>query len=274
MCWGLLALLAKSLVQRAYRLAAVVDKLGAYLHECSSRIEHILHILIGRYATTANNGVGALRTGVDAAYNLQSTLFQRMSVYRAGCATQLVHLLGRVFQTVASRRARYGHDAVQRRFKHNVGHHINLLVTHIGRYFQQYGAILILTSAELKQWLQDSHNLCLVGGDITLCCRVATDIYREVINILIQRTEQSQIISRSLVVGRCESLDNIAAHHHTASVAFDILDDLLHAGKATIQVLSSADKWHGVTYAADKPGVVAALKEKTEQGLYPNGLWK
>jgi len=53
-----------------------------------------------------------------------------------------------------------------------------------------------------------------------------------------------------------------------------IVNDLLHAGKATIQVLSSADKWYGVTYAADKPAVVAALREKTEQGLYPNGLWK
>ncbi len=53
-----------------------------------------------------------------------------------------------------------------------------------------------------------------------------------------------------------------------------IVNNLLHAGKATIQVLSSADRWYGVTYAADKPGVVAALKEKTEQGLYPNGLWK
>ena len=53
-----------------------------------------------------------------------------------------------------------------------------------------------------------------------------------------------------------------------------IVNDLLHAGKATIQVLSSADKWYGVTYAADKPTVVAALREKTEQGLYPNGLWK
>jgi len=38
-------------------------------------------------------------------------------------------------------------------------------------------------------------------------------------------------------------------------------------------VLSTADKWYGVTYAADKPLVVAMLKEKTEQGLYPNGLW-
>ena len=52
------------------------------------------------------------------------------------------------------------------------------------------------------------------------------------------------------------------------------VNTLLHEGKATIKVLSSADKWYGVTYAADKPHVVAAIREKTEQGLYPNGLWK
>jgi len=39
-------------------------------------------------------------------------------------------------------------------------------------------------------------------------------------------------------------------------------------------VLHSADKWYGVTYAADKPHVVAALKEMTAQGKYPDGLWK
>ena len=52
------------------------------------------------------------------------------------------------------------------------------------------------------------------------------------------------------------------------------VEALLREGKADVQVLSSPDKWYGVTYAADKPMVVAALKEKTEQGLYPNGLWK
>ena len=50
--------------------------------------------------------------------------------------------------------------------------------------------------------------------------------------------------------------------------------DLLKENKATVKVLRSADKWYGVTYAADKPVVVAALKEMTEQGLYPDGLWK
>ena len=50
--------------------------------------------------------------------------------------------------------------------------------------------------------------------------------------------------------------------------------DLLAEGKATVKVLRSADKWYGVTYAADKPQVVAALKAMTEEGKYPNGLWK
>ena len=52
-----------------------------------------------------------------------------------------------------------------------------------------------------------------------------------------------------------------------------VVQSLLTAGKASVKVLTSPDKWYGVTYAADKPVVVAALKEKTEAGLYPDGLW-
>ena len=49
---------------------------------------------------------------------------------------------------------------------------------------------------------------------------------------------------------------------------------MLAAGKATVKVLRSADKWYGVTYAADKPVVVAALKALTDAGKYPaTGLW-
>ena len=49
---------------------------------------------------------------------------------------------------------------------------------------------------------------------------------------------------------------------------------LLAEDKATVKMLYSPDKWYVVTYAADKPVVVAALKTMTEQGLYPDGLWK
>ena len=53
-----------------------------------------------------------------------------------------------------------------------------------------------------------------------------------------------------------------------------VVDMLLKEGKASVQVLRSNDKWYGVTYAADKPMVVAALKQLTESGKYPDGLWK
>ncbi len=49
---------------------------------------------------------------------------------------------------------------------------------------------------------------------------------------------------------------------------------LLHEKKATVKVLTSPDRWFGVTYAADKPVVVEALKAMTQEGKYPDGLWK
>lgn len=52
------------------------------------------------------------------------------------------------------------------------------------------------------------------------------------------------------------------------------VSQLLVEEKATVRVLESRDKWYGVTYAADKPQVVAALREMTAAGLYPDGLWK
>ena len=53
-----------------------------------------------------------------------------------------------------------------------------------------------------------------------------------------------------------------------------IVGQLLAEGKAQVRVLSSADKWYGVTYAADKPLVMAAISRMTQEGLYPDGLWK
>lgn len=43
---------------------------------------------------------------------------------------------------------------------------------------------------------------------------------------------------------------------------------LVACGKAEVRVLTSEDKWYGVTYAEDKPSVVAALKEKSDRGEY------
>ena len=53
-----------------------------------------------------------------------------------------------------------------------------------------------------------------------------------------------------------------------------LVAQLLAEGKATVKVLHTPDKWFGVTYAADKPVVVEALKKMTQEGKYPDGLWK
>ena len=52
------------------------------------------------------------------------------------------------------------------------------------------------------------------------------------------------------------------------------VDNLLKEGKATVKILKSEDRWYGVTYAADKPMVVAALADLQKAGKYPDGLWK
>ena len=54
----------------------------------------------------------------------------------------------------------------------------------------------------------------------------------------------------------------------------NVVRDLLDAGKATVKVLSSHDKWYGVTYHEDKAGVVQAMADKAAAGLYPTPLWK
>lgn len=53
-----------------------------------------------------------------------------------------------------------------------------------------------------------------------------------------------------------------------------VVDELLKEGKATVQVLKSADRWYGVTYREDKPQVMAAIRALKEQGLYPEKLWE
>ena len=51
------------------------------------------------------------------------------------------------------------------------------------------------------------------------------------------------------------------------------VSQLIEEKKATVKVLTSRDKWYGVTYAADKPVVMDALKNMTAEGKYPEGLW-
>ncbi|NLW20445.1 MAG: nucleotidyltransferase [Clostridiales bacterium] len=49
---------------------------------------------------------------------------------------------------------------------------------------------------------------------------------------------------------------------------------MLADGLVSVKVLRSGDRWFGVTNASDRPLVEAALRELTQEGKYPEGLWQ
>jgi UTP-glucose-1-phosphate uridylyltransferase len=53
-----------------------------------------------------------------------------------------------------------------------------------------------------------------------------------------------------------------------------VIDLLIQNKTATVRVLDTPDRWFGVTYAEDKPGVMMKLNELVQKGVYPKKLWK
>ncbi len=51
------------------------------------------------------------------------------------------------------------------------------------------------------------------------------------------------------------------------------IDDMMHAGKCDVKVISTTASWYGVTYSEDKPSVKASLRMLMENGEYPKKLW-
>lgn len=52
-----------------------------------------------------------------------------------------------------------------------------------------------------------------------------------------------------------------------------VVSAMLEEGTARVRVLSSPDRWYGITYHEDKPTVQAAIAQKTAAGEYPAPLW-
>lgn len=53
-----------------------------------------------------------------------------------------------------------------------------------------------------------------------------------------------------------------------------VVSEMIGSDQATVRVIPTPDKWYGVTYREDKPGVMAALAQKTEEGIYKENLWE
>ncbi len=52
-----------------------------------------------------------------------------------------------------------------------------------------------------------------------------------------------------------------------------VVDEILKENKAEVKVLSTGEKWYGVTYKEDRELVVSAVRQKVDDGIYPEKLW-
>lgn len=52
-----------------------------------------------------------------------------------------------------------------------------------------------------------------------------------------------------------------------------MVNKLINDNTATVKVLDTTSKWFGVTYSADRPGVVAKIQSLVDEGVYPAKLF-
>jgi len=80
------------------------------------------------------------------------------------------------------------------------------------------------------------------------------------------------------IFARAESFftDFLRAHGQELKSEFyipTVVDHLIHSGQATCRVLDTPSKWFGVTYATDRPQVVAKFAQLGKDGFYPSPLF-
>ena len=52
-----------------------------------------------------------------------------------------------------------------------------------------------------------------------------------------------------------------------------MVNDLIQSKTASVKVLDTPSKWFGVTYAQDRPDVVAKIEALIKKGEYPEKLF-
>ena len=71
----------------------------------------------------------------------------------------------------------------------------------------------------------------------------------------------------------CKFLDREINSEKGECVIPDVISPMIDRGEVSVKVLDTRAVWFGVTYAADRQGVVDKLRELTEKGEYPSPLF-
>ena len=76
-----------------------------------------------------------------------------------------------------------------------------------------------------------------------------------------------------LEAGFKEFIEDHGSQLKTEYLLPDVIADLIKEDKAKVKVLSTKDKWFGVTYKEDKKKVMESFQELIDKGLYPKKLF-
>ena len=52
-----------------------------------------------------------------------------------------------------------------------------------------------------------------------------------------------------------------------------VISEAVNAGKVELRCVETDERWMGVTYREDLPGVVESIKKKIDRKEYPQNLW-
>ena len=83
------------------------------------------------------------------------------------------------------------------------------------------------------------------------------------------RKELMDVLNEQFKVFLRNNINNLKAEFFLPYV----VSSLLRNNMADIKVLTTAEKWFGVTYIEDKESVTASINELTNKGFYPERLW-
>ena len=67
-----------------------------------------------------------------------------------------------------------------------------------------------------------------------------------------------------------KNINSPKAEFYLSTVTGEIVRDR----RARVRILPTKEKWYGITYPQDKPGVLQSVRGLVDAGLYPENLWK
>lgn len=124
----------------------------------------------------------------------------------------------------------------------------------------------LTTVVERTEILRRENGVCYKDGDEWFRIEDNTPVSMNVWGFTPDYFKYSEDLFKTFLE---ENKENLKAEYYIAVM----VNKLINEGTATVEVLDTTSKWFGVTYAADRQGVVDKFQSLADEGLYPKKLF-